>query len=71
MLQILLQLKVLFISGLSSKICCVVLCDGSELRMGFGNCLFGLWFKPAKVDFKHDFTRMTDKADGSVVIAKL
>ena len=30
-----------------------------------------LGFKPINVDFQHDFARMTDEADSSVVLAEL
>ena len=30
-----------------------------------------LGFKPIQDDFQHDFARMTDEADGSVVLAEL
>ena len=39
--------------------------------MFFSNYLFGLRFKPFQDDFQHDFARVTDEADGSVVLAEL
>ena len=35
----------------------------------FSNYLFGLGFKPIQDDFQHDFARVSDEADGSVVLA--
>ena len=32
---------------------------------------FSLGFKPIQDDFQHDFARMTDEADSSVVLAEL
>ena len=29
------------------------------------------WFQPIQDDFQHDFARMTDEADSSVVLAEL
>ena len=33
--------------------------------------LFSLRFQPIQDDFQHDFARMTDEADSSVVLAEL
>ena len=33
----------------------------------FSNYLFGLVFKPVQDDFQHEFSRMSDEADSSVV----
>ena len=49
-------------------------CDassGSEPNLFFSNNFFSLGFKPIQDDFPHDFTRMTDEADSSVVLAEL
>ena len=37
----------------------------------FSNDSFGLGSKPVQDDFQHDFARMTDEADSSVVLAEL
>ena len=37
----------------------------------FSNCLFSLGFKPIQDDFQHDFARVTDEVDSSVVLAEL
>ena len=37
----------------------------------FNNYLFGLGFKSVQDDFQHDFARMSDVADSSVVLAGL
>ena len=44
---------------------------GSEPSLLFSNFLFGLGFKHIQDGFLYDFAQMTDKADGSVVLAKL
>ena len=44
---------------------------GSEPNLLFSNYLFSLGFKPVQDDFQHDFARMTDEADSSVVLAEL
>ena len=41
------------------------------LSLFFSKYLFGLGFKPVQDDFQHDFARMTDKADSSVVLAQV
>ena len=45
--------------------------SGSEHSLFFSNDLFCLGFKPFQDDFQHDFARMTDEADSSVVLAEL
>ena len=37
----------------------------------FSNYFFSLGSKPVQDDFQHDFARMTDEADSSVVLAEL
>ena len=39
--------------------------------MFFSNYFFSLGFKPIQDDFQHDFARMTDEADKSIVLAEL
>ena len=43
---------------------------GSEPSLFFRHYFFGLWFKPIQDDFQHDFPRMTDEADSSVVLVE-
>ena len=38
--------------------------------MFFSDYFFRLGFKPVQDDFQHDFTRMTNEADGSVVLTE-
>ena len=69
--QILLMLEVLF--TLDSKVE-DLFCDassGSEPSLIFSNYFFSLGFKPIQYDFLHDFVRITDEADSSVVLAEL
>ena len=58
MVQILLMLEVLFTQDYKPS-------------LFFSNYFFSLGFKPIQVDFQHDFARMTDEADSSVVLAEL
>ena len=44
---------------------------GSETSLFFSNKLFGLGFEPVQDDFQHDFTWMTDEANGSVILVEL
>ena len=43
----------------------------SEPSLFFSNYFFSLGVKPIQDDFQHDFARMTDEADSSVVLAEL
>ena len=45
--------------------------SGSEPSLFFSNYFFSLGFQPIQDDFQHDFARMTDEADSSVVLAEL
>ena len=45
--------------------------SSSESSLFFSNYLFSLGFKPIQDDFQHDFARMTDEADSSVVLAEM
>ena len=42
-----------------------------EHSLFFSNYFLSLGFKPIQDDFQHDFARMTDEADSSVVLAEL
>ena len=43
----------------------------SEPSLFFSNYFFSLGFQPIHDDFQHNFARMTDEADSSVVLAEL
>ena len=45
--------------------------SGSEPSLFFSNFLFVLGFQLVQDNFQHDFARMTDKANSSVVLAEL
>ena len=45
--------------------------SGSEPSLFFSNYFFSLGYKPIQDDFQHDYARMTDEADSSVVLAEL
>ena len=69
MVQILLMLEVLFTQD--SKVLFCGASSGSEPSLFFSNYFFSLGFKPIQDDFQHDFARVTDEADSSVVLAEL
>ena len=71
LLGILLMLEVLFTqdSEVEDMFCCAS--SGFELGLFFSNYLFGFGSKYIQDDFQHDFARVTDEADGSVVLAEL
>ena len=71
MVSILLMLKVLFTkdSKVEDLFCGAL--SSSEPSLFFSNYFFSSGFKPIKDDFQHDFARMTDEADSSVVLAEL
>ena len=71
MVQILLMLELLFTQD--SKVECLF-CgafSGSEPSLFFSNYFFRFGFKPIQDDCQHDFARMTDEVDSSVVLAEL
>ena len=45
--------------------------SSSEPSLFFNNYLFSLGFKYIQDDLQHDFARMTDEADSSIVLAEL
>ena len=45
--------------------------SGSRPSLFFRNYFISLGYKPIQDDFQHDFARMTDKADSSVVLTEL
>ena len=71
MVQILLMLEVLFtqVSKVEDLFCGVS--SGSEPSLFYSNYFFSLMFKPIQDVFQHDFARMTDEANSSVVLAEL
>ena len=73
MVQILLMLAVLFTQDSNVEDLFCGASSGSEPSLSFNNYFFSLRFKPKPIqdDFQHDFARMTDEADSSVVLAQL
>ena len=71
MVQILLVLEVLFTQDSKVEDLFCGAFSGSESSLFFGNYFFSLVFKPIQDDFQHDFARMTDEANSSVVLAEL
>ena len=71
MVQILLMLEVLFTQDSKVEDLFCGASSGSESSLFFSNYFFSLGFKPIQDDFQHDFARMTDEADSSVVLAEL
>ena len=45
--------------------------SGCEPSLFFSNFFFSLEFKSIQDDFQHDFARMTDEANTSIVLAEL
>ena len=71
MVQILLMLKVLFTKDSEVDDLFCAASSGSEPSMFFSNNLFSLGFEPIQDDSQHDFTGLTDEANGSVILAEL
>ena len=71
MVQILLMLEVLFTQDSKVEDLFCGASSGSESSLIFSNYFLSLGFKPIQDDCQHDFARMTDEADSSVVLAKL
>ena len=70
MVQILLMLEVLFTQDSKVEdLVCGAFSD-SEPSLFFSNYFFSLGFKPIQDDFQHDFARMTDDVDSSMVLAE-
>ena len=69
--QIQLMFKVLFTQDSNVEDLFCGASSGSETSLFFSNYFFSLGFKPIQDDFQHDFARMTDGADSSVVLAEL
>ena len=66
MVQILLMLEVLFTQDSKVEDLFCGASSSSEPSL-----FFSLWFKSIQDDFQHDFARMTDEADSSVVLVEL
>ena len=71
MVQIMLMLEVLFTQDFKVEDLFCGASSGSEPSLFFSSYFFSLGFKPIQDDFQHDFARMTDEADSSVVLAEL
>ena len=71
MVHILLMLEVLFTQDSKVEDLLCGASSGSEPSLFFSNYFFSLGFKPIQDDFQHDFARMTDEADSSVILAEL
>ena len=71
MVQIMLMVEVPFTHNFKVQDLFYGASSGSEPNMLFSNYFFSLGFKPIQDDFQHDFARMTDEADSSVVLAEL
>ena len=68
MVQILPVLEVLFTQDSKAEDLFWGTSSGSEPSPLFRNYFFSLGFKPFQDDFQHDFARMTDEVDSSVVL---
>ena len=71
MVQILLMLEVLFTQDSKAEDVFCGASSDSEPSLFFSNYFFSLGFQPIQDDFQHDFARITDEADSSVVLAEL
>ena len=71
MVQILLMLEVLFTQDSKVEDLFCGASSGSEPSLFFSSYLFSLGLKPIQDGFQHNFARMTDEADSSVVLAEL
>ena len=71
MVQILLMLEVLFTQGSKVEDLFCGASSGPEPSLFFRTYFFSLGFHPIQDDLQHDFARMTDEADSSVVLAEL
>ena len=71
MVQNLLMLEVLFTQDSKVEDLLCGASSGSEPSLFFSNYFFSLGFEHIQDDFQHDFARMIDEADCSVVLAEL
>ena len=71
MVLILLMLEVLFTQDSKVEDLFLGASSSSEPSLFLSNYHFSLGFKPIQDDVQHDFARMTDEADSSIVLAEL
>ena len=71
MVKILLMLNVLFTQDPEVEDLFCGSSPSSEPSLFFSNNLFNFGFEPVQGDSLHDFTWMTDKVNGSVILAEL
>ena len=71
MVQILLMLEVLFTQDFKVEDLFCGASSSSEPSLFFSKYFLSLGFKPIQDDFQHDFARMTDGTDSSVVLAEV
>ena len=71
MVQILLMLEVLFTQDSKVEDLFCGASSGSESSLFYSNYFCSLGFKPIQDDFQHDFARMIDESDRSVVLVEL
>ena len=71
MVEILLLLNVLFTQDSEDENLFCNASPGIEPSMLFSNYLFSLGFEPVQDDSQNDITLVTDKANGSVILAEL
>ena len=69
MVQILLMLEVFFTQDSKVEDLFCGAPSSSEPSLFFSKYLFSFKLKPIQDDFQHDFARMTNEADNSVVLA--
>ena len=71
MVQSLRMLKVLFTKDSKAEDLFCGAFFGFDPSLFLSNCFFSLGFKPIQDDFQHDFARVTDEADSSLVLTEL
>ena len=71
MVQILLMLEVLCTQDSKVEDLFCGASSGSDPSLFFSNYFISLGFKPIQDDFQHDFARMIDEVDSSVVLEEL
>ena len=71
MVQILLMLEIFFTQDSKIEDLFCGASFGSEPSLFLSNYFFSSGFELIQYDFQHDFARMTDEADSSIVLAEL
>ena len=71
MVQILLMLEVFSTQDSKAEDLFCGATSSPESSLFFSNYIFSWGFKPIQDDFKHDFARVSDEFDSSVVLAEL